>query len=268
MLHYMLTKSAWFFAQPSSMLCLLVFAGLALSARDRWVRAGRRMAWSGLALLGIGGLSPVPNALILPLEQRFPAPVIEFGSIRFHGIIVLGGSEDGRISKARQQLTMNEAAERVVEGGRLALQLPATRLVFTGGVAQVFATDPAGGAAIAAFWQSIGIGASRIVTEDHSRTTYENAILTRDLVKPMLGQRWLLVTSAAHMPRSIGTFRQVGFDVTAYPVDYRTAGGGDLVRFFDSLPHGLRRLDDAAKEWIGLLGYWVTGRSAALYPAP
>lgn len=266
--YFVISKFVWFILQPSSLLLLTIVAGLVLASRTPWAKAGRRLAWTGLAGLAIGGLSPLSTALLVPLEQRFPVPALTAGSTLFHGIIVLGGGEDGRVSATRGQLTMNEASERIVEGGRLALRLPATRLVFSGGVAQFFQRDPAGGAPIAAFWRDIGIAADRIVTEDVSKTTYENAVMTRDLVKPATGQRWLLVTSAAHMPRSIGTFRKVGFDVTAYPVDFRTAGADDLTRVYDNTPQGLRRLDDVAREWVGLLAYWLTGRSASLYPAP
>jgi len=70
------------------------------------------------------------------------------------------------------------------------------------------------------------------------------------------------------MPRSIGVFRAAGFSVDAFPVDYRTRGAVDLLRPFASLGDGLRRTDTAAREWVGLLVYWVTGRTAELFPTP
>jgi len=76
------------------------------------------------------------------------------------------------------------------------------------------------------------------------------------------------VTSAYHMPRSIGAFRRVGFAVEAYPVDYRTRGIEDLARPFPSLGEGLRRGDIAMREWIGLLMYRLAGRTNELFPGP
>jgi uncharacterized SAM-binding protein YcdF (DUF218 family) len=70
------------------------------------------------------------------------------------------------------------------------------------------------------------------------------------------------------MPRAIGAFRQAGFDVEAWPVDYRTRGRADLIRPFDKVSEGLRRVDVASREWAGLLAYRLTGRSDALFPAP
>jgi uncharacterized SAM-binding protein YcdF (DUF218 family) len=76
------------------------------------------------------------------------------------------------------------------------------------------------------------------------------------------------VTSGYHMPRAMGIFRRAGFPVEAYPVDWRTRGLQDLVRPFTTMGSGLQRADTAAREWVGLLVYWLTGRSAALFPGP
>jgi uncharacterized SAM-binding protein YcdF (DUF218 family) len=114
---------------------------------------------------------------------------------------------------------------------------------------------------------SFGIPRQRVLLEDRSRNTYENALFTRELVKPKPGQRWLLVTSAWHMPRAVGCFRRVGFPVEAYPVDWHTWPRlhWSLSRSFGG---GLAGLDTAVHEWLGLLAYRVTGRTSALFPAP
>jgi uncharacterized SAM-binding protein YcdF (DUF218 family) len=70
------------------------------------------------------------------------------------------------------------------------------------------------------------------------------------------------------MPRAVGVFRKVGFDVVPYPVDYRTAGSVSMLRPFGFAGEGLRRTDIAAKEWIGLLSYYLSGKSDAVFPAP
>jgi hypothetical protein len=70
------------------------------------------------------------------------------------------------------------------------------------------------------------------------------------------------------MPRAMGAFRRAGFKVEPWPVDYRTRGRADLTRPFDTVSEGLRRVDVAAREWVGLLAYRLSGRSSALFPAP
>ncbi len=197
-----LSKLLWFLAQPSSLLSLMLAAGLGLALRPQTARLGLRIATSGFALLLVLGLLPVSNLFLLPLEQRFAQPVIADGSRDWAGIIVLGGGEDASVSWARGQLHLNEAAERITEGGLLALRLPTTRLIFTGGAGQVLKPGLSGGDQISAYWQATGIARARILLENQSRNTHENALLTRDLVKPKPGERWLLVTSAYHMPRA------------------------------------------------------------------
>src|SRR5690606_22170344 len=121
---------------------------------------------------------------------------------------------------------------------------------------------------VAAFLKAAGVAPERIVLESQSRNTFENALYLRDLLEPRPGNQWLLVTSAWHMPRAVGAFRQAGFSVIAWPTDYRTRGAGDLARPFDTMTEGLRRTDMAVREWIGLVAYRMLGRSDALFPAP
>jgi len=120
----------------------------------------------------------------------------------------------------------------------------------------------------ARLFESFGIARERIALEDKSRDTDENGRFTKELVQPKPGERWLLVTSAHHMPRAIGVFRAAGFPVEAFPVDYRTRGAIDLLRPFSTLGDGLRRTDTAMREWVGLLMYWAAGESSALFPGP
>ncbi|MDE2373227.1 MAG: YdcF family protein, partial [Hyphomicrobiales bacterium] len=108
----------------------------------------------------------------------------------------------------------------------------------------------------------------RLTAEEQSRNTIENAVYSRLIANPKPGERWLLVTSAAHMPRAIAAFRAAHFTVEAYPVDWRTSGPVDVSRPFPLLSEGLAQTDTAVHEWIGLLAYWVAGKTKALFPGP
>ena len=97
-----------------------------------------------------------------------------------------------------------------------------------------------------------------------------------EVVSPKSGERWLLVTSAHHMPRSVGIFRKVGFEVEPYPVNRRTGGRDDLLKFSDHFVERLSLVDTAAREWLGsrsLLDHWQEQRvryrsKRALIPSP
>ncbi|MBV9969593.1 MAG: YdcF family protein, partial [Xanthobacteraceae bacterium] len=121
---------------------------------------------------------------------------------------------------------------------------------------------------VPALFESLGVPPGRIMLESRSRNTAENAVYSKALAAPKPGERWLLVTSAMHMPRAIGAFREAGFPVEAYPVDYKTNGWQDLSGVIGSLSSGLRQTDTALHEWIGLVAYRLTGKSSALFPGP
>lgn len=264
---FLVSKAVGILLLPSTLMLLLLLAGLVLMSLPRWARTGRRLAWAGAVLLIVGGASPLANLLRLPLEQRFPRPALDARLGPIAAIVVLGGAEDGRLTRVHGELSLNEAAERIVEGGRLAHRLPGVRLVFSGGAGGFLDTRPAA-REIADYWRETGIAAERILYEDRSLTTEDNAVETRRLLALKPGERILLVTSAYHMPRSVAAFRHLGFNVVAYPVDYRLKDGGDATRPFLDLPSGLKRLDETVREWIGLVAYRLLGRSSEVFPAP
>ena len=172
------------------------------------------------------------------------------------------------MSPVRDEVALNEAAERMTAMAELARRYPQARIVFSGGSGRLIFDGVSEASLAARLFESFGIAKERITLEDKSRDTLENARFTKELVQPKPGERWLLVTSAHHMPRSVGLFRAEGFAVEAYPVDYRTRGAIDLLRFFSTVGDGLRRTDTATREWVGLLVYRITGRTAELFPGP
>jgi uncharacterized SAM-binding protein YcdF (DUF218 family) len=263
---FVLAKVFSFFALPSNILISLGLLGVLLMA-TRFARAGRRLVVASIVLIAIAGWSPLGNALILPLEERFPPWDATRGAP--HGIICLGGALDTVISPERDEVALNEAAERMTAIAELAQRYPQARIVFTGGSGRLVYGGTTTEAELAArLFASFGVARGRITLEDRSRDTLENARFTKELVSPKPGERWLLVTSAHHMPRSVGLFRASGFLVEAFPVDYRTRGAIDLLRPFSPLSDGLRRTDTAMREWVGLVVYWLTGRTGELFPAP
>lgn len=259
-----LSKVLGFFALPSNLLIVLALSGILLM-RTRFRRFGQGLLIGAVLLLAVVGIAPVGNALMLPLEERFPKWDAKGASP--HGIVVLGGAISPDVSAARKDIALNEAAERMTAVAKLARDHPSVRIVFTGGSGRLF-----GGATEADFvtglFESFGIPRDRIVLESRARNTVENAVLTKALVQPKPAERWLLVTSAHHMPRSVGLFRKAGFPVEAYPVDFRTRGSEDLAGPFGSLAAGLARTDAALHEWAGLVVYWLSGHTSELFPGP
>jgi uncharacterized SAM-binding protein YcdF (DUF218 family) len=261
---FYLAKVLWFFAQPSSLMAVAVIAGALLMHSGRH-GLGRRLLAGGVVALLIGGLSPLGDWLTWPLESRFPRADLERGAPA--GIIVLGGAQDGNATPPRELAGLNEAAERFTEAVALARRFPQARVVFAGGSGNLIAAGPTEAALAARLFEGLGVPRARITLEDRSRDTYENAVFTKRLVAPTAGERWLLITSSWHMPRAMGCFRQAGFAVEAWPVDYRTSGRFELW-LNPAIPDGLRRIDWVMREYVGLVMYYLAGRTDALFPAP
>ena len=260
-----LSKILGFFAIPSNLVVSIGMLGLLLLP-TRFARAGRALAFASLIVLAILGLSPIGNALIIPLEERFPRWDATRGAP--DGITVLGGAISPDVSSARDEVALNEAAERLTVAAELARRYPDARIVFSGGSGALIYDEGAEAPLALRLLESLGIPRARITLEDRSRNTVENAVLSKAIAQPKPGERWLLVTSAHHLPRAVGVFRKAGFPVEAYPVDWRTRGAEDALRPFASVGDGLRRSDTAVREWVGLAVYWLTGRSSELFPAP
>ncbi len=262
---FILSKVLGLFAVPSNLTIVLGLLGVLLLAIGR-ARIGRFLTVVSLIALALLGLSPLGNALIIPLEQRFPPWDDTRGPP--DGIVVLGGAISPDVSAARNDVALNEAAERVTAAVALARRYPAARIVYSGGSGALLFSEGSEAVSAVRIFESLGIAPERIIAEEQSRNTVENAVFSLLLAMPRPGERWLLVTSGYHMPRAMGVFRRAGFPVEAYPVDWRTRGPQDALRPFPTLSEGLERSDTALHEWVGLLVYWLTGRTAALFPGP
>lgn len=267
-LFFYLSKIVWWFAAPSNVLIGMAVLG-SLLLFTRWSRGGRRFVVVGALGLAVCGFAPLGVWLARPLENRFPVQPQEMQPPT--GILVLGGSIDQITTAARGgQVTIGAAGGRITEAVALARRYPTARLVFTGGSNGVLHTHAEGEAESAArLFAQLGIAEGRITIERESRNTYENAVLVKRILQPKPGERWVLVTSAWHMPRSVGIFRRAGFDVIPYPTDFETRNiAAELWRPILPAGRGLDLVDKMAREWLGLLAYRVGGRTDALFPAP
>ena len=262
---FTVSKVLGFFTVPSNFLIAIGLLGIIL-LYTRFTRLASWLIVSSLVLIAVAGLSPLGNALILPLEQRFPPWHASAGAP--DGIVVLGGAISPDISAARGATALNDAAERVTVTAELARRYPNARIIYSGGSsALIFDEGLEAGFAVRQL-EALGVARERITTEEQSRNTIENAVFSRLVANPKPGEHWLLVTSASHMPRAMAAFRAADFPVEAYPVDWRTTGTANLVRPFGSLADGLGRTDAAVHEWAGLIAYRLAGKTRDLFPGP
>ncbi len=259
------SKILWFFVQPLNFAIFLTFAGVlaALFGKRRWSISAVLTAFLVLMLSAWTSL----GALMLgPLEERFHRPATLPGKV--DGIVVLGGGLEAAINLARGGYEMNDGGDRFVEAAALARRYPAARVLVSGGVGSILLKGEGDADTAPRLFAALGIAPERLILENKSRNTAENAAYARNMAQPEPGETWLLVTSAYHMPRSVSLFRKVGFPVVAWPSDYRTSGKEGVGFFTDNETDALQNTTVALREWIGLIAYWLSGRIDSPLPGP
>lgn len=268
---FILSKLAWWVVTPGVSLPALLILGLAvrhLARRGGWRRAGRAMAGVAAGGLLLAAVLPWADLLIVPLEVRVPPPA--HLPDRVDGIVVLGGAENARLSRAWGQPVLGRAAERLIAFGALGRRYPEARMVYSGGSGDPIRQADRDAEVARMVFAQIGLDPDRVLYEERSRNTWENAVLSLAVARPQPGECWLLVSSAMSMPRGLGAFRRAGWPaggLVPYPVDYRTRGEPDLWPRFH-LGNGLEELTTGLRAWAGLLAYRAMGRTDALVPGP
>jgi uncharacterized SAM-binding protein YcdF (DUF218 family) len=258
------SKLAWSLVSPGSLLVFLLVAGLALAAvpRPRIAKLGRRLCMAVAACLLAIAVLPVGEWALTPLENRTSFDPPE----QVDGIVVIGGDEQTGITEARGAPTALDSLRRYVTFMDLARRYPDAKLVFSGG--PVFARPDARivDADVArAILIDIGVSPERMMFEKTSRNTWENAVFSAGMVRPDPAQKWLLVTSPWHMPRALGCFRKAGWAIYPAPAGYWTTGRYRL-RFLFRFDDEMHMLTLAAHEYVGLVAYWLMGRTDVLWP--
>ncbi|WP_338720599.1 YdcF family protein [Devosia sp. XK-2] len=261
---FVVSKLFWLVAQPVSILFLLVLAGLVLLVLRR-----RRSAIAALVLAltltGLIGYTSLGYVAIGPLENRFAVPATPPDNVG--AIIMLGGATDSHVSAFRQTVAFNSAGERLTTTLWLARRYPNAKIVLSGGGGSLSPEAESEAETARRFFVEQGVDETRLILEAHSRNTIENAAFTRDILEQGAGQT-VLVTSAFHMPRSVGLFRMQGIDVVPWPTDFRSTGSEMFGLDLADPVENLVTTSTAMREWIGLTVYWATGQIGTWFPAP
>ena len=256
MLTQLAAKFLALWTQPLAWVALLLLLALLLWRRPK---APRRLLIGALVLLLLIGWQPLPDLLLRNLERQYTEFDPDATLQAYAGVVVLGGAqESGALAQAHAQPLLNGSAERMTTVTALLRHQPRLRVVFTGGEGRLIAEGATEAARAKAFFDTQGVPPDRVVYESASRNTYENAVLSAQLPGIAITEPWLLLTSAWHMPRAMATFEAAGWNITAYPVDFRTADRTNWTEY--SLLGGADRWQIALHELLGLAAYRLSGR--------
>ena len=247
-----------FACQPLSWVILLLTLGLIVIGRRPSL--GRRLCGLALAVLVFIGWQLPINTLMGHLETQSP-PIDPYASLEnYAGVVVLGGALERSVMwKPVGRVALNAGAERMTVPVGLMQRNPKLKLLFTGGEGSMVKQEFTEAERAKIYFDLMGVDASRVLYEARSNTTFENAVMSAELPGVDKSKPWLLLTTAAHMPRSLAVFRKVGWNVTPYPVDFRTPAV-PTPWFNYSLEGGVQRWYYALHEIVGFWAYKLTGR--------
>ncbi|MFM7427974.1 MAG: YdcF family protein [Elainella sp.] len=256
-----LSKLLPLFVYPLGIACLLLLLALfTVWKHPRWTAV-----WIGLALviLLLGGNGWLANRLTVALESQY----VPTNLPNAEAIVVLGGAIRPQLAP-RPWVDVTEAGDRPIYGAQLYRQGKAPLVILSGGRISWQGGGPPESADMAKLVEAMGVPAQAILQDPTSLNTYENAVNVKKILTERGINRVLLVTSAAHMPRSIGIFQKQGIDAIPAPTDFLVAQ--EEVQQMQSTSEGrllslipeaenLYRLTRALKEYIGSFIYRLRG---------
>src|SRR5687767_11881716 len=177
---------------------------------------------------------------------------------KYDAAIVLGGIGD--IDMRLNKINFGMSGDRLFQALPLYYKKRIRRIIFTGGSGRIEFPEKREGIFVKKYLQSINFPDSALVIESLSKNTYENAVFTKHLIDSLgINGKFLLITSAYHMPRSMAIFKKAGYkNITPY-ITNRLSGKRRYT--FDHLfiPNTGALISSEAliHEWIGFLIYKI-----------
>ena len=219
----------------------------------RWRWIAKLAAMLGALWIGVFSLPVVADQLRLSLEGHFPEQPA--GQLpQADAVVVLGGAVQPSMAAAGYP-NLGAAVDRVWHAARIYHAGRAQRVIVSGGNLPWDGSAISEAASIRSLLVELGVPEGAIVLEQLSRTTRENALFTKELLEAVGLKRVLLVSSALHMRRALGTFRALGVDALPAPTDFEATRRDRQV--LDWLPdaEALAASSRALKEYLGYLVY-------------
>jgi len=251
------------FFMPTQLCIEILVVGVVLLWFTKRKRAGTILATLALFLIATLSYGVVSNSILWPLEYKHPPLTITQSptdssldrakSVKW--IVVLPG---GAISEPTLPVTSQLSpisCTRVIEGVRLYRIIDGSKLIFTG---RGEANKPTTAELMAQLAISLGVAEQDTVLETKSRDTKDHVRYLKSLVK---GDRFILVTSASHMPRSVALFEKLAMHPIPAPVGHLAKRPKEInhYMFFPS-SSSLYKAETAMHEYLGLLWARLRGQ--------
>ena len=257
-----LSKLLPLFIYPLGFACLLLLIALWLCfRRSRWVFIPVLFAF--IILVTTSNVR-VSNHLIASLERQY-LPYENMPNAE--AIVVLGGATRND-EPPRIMPDMNDRGDRLLYAAKLYKDRVAPLLILSGGRIKWFKGNFSEAESMATILEIMGVPRDAMILESRALNTYENAVYTKEILERKNIKKILLLTSAAHMPRSMSIFEQQGLNPIPAPADFMVSDRNLIEHTFSTESRILSLIPDtgnldksnqAIKEYIGTIIYRLRG---------
>ena len=260
---FFLSKTLWFFFNPINILLFLLLIGIIFHFFDK-KKLYKIINIITLILFILIVILPTGKYLLWKLESSYSMPKTLPPDI--DGILILGGGVNEILTYQHQQMSLNENVERLTESIDLMRRFPNAKIVFSGGIATLSKPKLTGIDVAKMFYTRMGVDINRIIFEDKSRNTYENFVFSKKFIDNKNNEKWLLVTSAFHMKRAMNVAEKLGLNFISYPVDFSLSKDFNFKYwYYANYSANINYFYFATHEYIGLIAYYLTGKSNKIY---
>ena len=205
---------------------------------------------------------PIGSYLIYTIEKEYHSNINPPEKV--DGILILGGATIPQLYNEYNQISLNGSSERLVESVFIIKKFDKAKVIFSGGSGLVNRPDLDHAKVAKSFYKKIGIETNQIIFEDKSRNTYENIIYSKKIANPKINENWLLITSASHMKRALLIADKNNWKLIPYAVDFKNIKNFKLIPNLELLKN-LNSFQQASHEWLGLISYYLMGRTAKVF---
>jgi uncharacterized SAM-binding protein YcdF (DUF218 family) len=203
------------------------------------------------------GYTPFSNFLLNKIEDYIKPS--KYPAQQLTGVIILGGSFDLElVSKERNEILLNSAAERLTKALEIYRKNPRLLILFSGASNKIKPIGWSESDMAKKFFLEQGVRSENLIFENKSRNTFENISYSKDIIKNNKGT-WGLITSASHIPRSYFAFKKQGLVLEPISTDYRTGASSIFWINFD-IKKGLENWNVILHEVVGISYYKITGK--------
>jgi len=229
--------------EPSRVISFLMIGGILLLFWTRHRKVSRHLFAAALTLYIVFGTGPVAFWLLGSLEFRYPPYEETSGNRDVEDIVLLAGYAERNDETPLSSHVNGSSAIRILEAARVFRLQPGRRIIISGrGDVPVIMKD---------VLVDLGIPGKSVSIEENSRNTSDSAMNISRMLKR---KRFILVTSAGHMLRSIQAFRNFGMHPVPAPTDFMTRRNFLATGYLPS-PLYLKLSDFAVHEYVGILWY-------------